>query len=56
MKKESIIYQLLTKFLKKIGVVKEVKIDKSVMCRRAVESGVCPNCCEKCAWSESVGD
>lgn len=56
MRRELTIHRFFIKLLKKIGIVKETEIDKSVMCRRAVESGVCSNCCEKCAWSERLGE
>lgn len=56
MKKETIIHKLFIGFLKKIGIIETVEIDKSIMCRKAVESGACPNCCEYCAWSKSEMD
>ena len=52
MKEESKIYRLLIKILKKIGIIIEEEVDKSVMCKKAVE-GVCQNNCE-CAWSIGV--
>jgi hypothetical protein len=24
------------------------------MCRKACESGVCPKCCDKCAWNYKI--
>ena len=50
MKKQSAIYRFLIKILKKIGIIEEIEVDKSVMCKKAVE-GVCPNNCESCVWS-----
>jgi len=32
---------------KQKGISEEIKVK---MCKRAVRSGVCPHCCEKCAW------
>lgn len=52
MKEESKIYRFLVKILKKIGIIIEEEVDKSVMCKKAVESGVCPNNCESCIWSD----
>lgn len=52
MKEESKIYRFLIKILKKIGIIIEEEIDKSVMCEKAVESEVCPNNCESCIWSD----
>lgn len=51
MKEESKIYRFLIKILKKIGIIIE-EVDKSVMCKKAVESEVCPNNCESCIWSD----
>lgn len=52
MKEESKIYRFLIKILKKIGIIIEEEVDKSVMCKKAVEGGVCPNNCESCIWSD----
>lgn len=41
----------ITKILKKLGIIKEYKIDKSKMCERAINSNVCPENCRICAWS-----
>lgn len=56
MRKETIIHKLFIRFLKKVGIIEIVEIDKSIMCRKAVENRICPNCCECCAWSERAID
>lgn len=45
-------------FLKRIGIIKEKEIDieesnklKIEMCNRCIKSGVCPGCCDCCAWN-----
>ena len=40
------------KLLKRIGLLKPYEVSKEEMCRRAVQSGVCPGVCFKCAWGE----
>lgn len=51
MKEQTFIQRILLKILKKLGLIKEFEVDKADMCERAVESGVCPNACEICAWN-----
>ena len=53
MRKQTFFQRIFQKVLKALGIIKEFEVDKSKMCRRAVDSGVCPNCCEKCAWNAS---
>lgn len=50
MKKQSIFGKILYWILEKIGVIGKTD-DKEEMCRRAVDSGVCPRNCENCAWN-----
>lgn len=52
MGEESWIYRLL----KRIGIIKEYDVDKTEMCKRAVDSGVCPGVCDRCAWGERNTD
>lgn len=40
------------KLLKRIGLIKTYEVSKEEMCRRAVQSGVCPGDCSRCAWGE----
>lgn len=54
--KKSVIHRLIINLLGKIGIIQTVEVDKSVMCRKAVEGDACPNCGEQCAWSESLGE
>ena len=54
MKEQTFLQRILLKILKKIGLVKEFEVDKANMCKRAVESGVCPKTCEICAWNEKA--
>lgn len=54
MKKQSIFGKILYWIFEKIGVVLKTEVDKGEMCRRAVNSGVCPKNCEKCAWNKRV--
>lgn len=51
MKEQTFLQGILLKILKKLGLVKEFEVDKADMCKRAVDSGVCPNSCEVCAWN-----
>lgn len=51
MKKQSIFRKILYWILEKIGVIVKAEVDKKEMCRRAVDSGVCPKSCENCAWN-----
>lgn len=51
MNKETFMQRFLTKILKKLGLIKEYEVDRAEMCRKAVDSGVCPNACEICAWN-----
>lgn len=53
MKKETVIHRIFIKLLKKIGIIKEIEIDKAEMCKRAIDSGVCPKACDTCAWNTS---
>lgn len=48
MKKQSIFGKILYWILEKIGVIVKTEVDKEEMCRRAVDSGVCP---KNCAWN-----
>lgn len=50
MKKQSIFLKILYWILEKIGVIGKTEVDKK-MCKRAVDSGVCPKNCENCAWN-----
>ena len=52
MGKESWIIRLLKRF----GLVEEHEVDKKEMCKRAVDSGVCPRACDRCAWGERRTD
>lgn len=50
--------RLINKILKWLGLIKEIKCDtelKAEMCRKAVESNVCPNNCKHCAWNVGAG-
>ena len=45
------------RLLRKLGLIKEPEFDeqksnelKKEMCGRAIQSGVCPESCETCAW------
>lgn len=51
MKEQTFLQRILLKILKKLGLIKEFEVDKSDMCKRAIDSGVCPNACEICAWN-----
>lgn len=51
MKEQTFMQRILLKILKKLGLIKEFEVDKADMCKRAVNSGVCPNTCEICAWN-----
>lgn len=51
MKKQSIFGKIVYWILEKFGVVVKTEVDKKEMCRRAVDSGVCPKNCENCAWN-----
>lgn len=51
MKEQTFLQRVLLKILNKLGLIKEFEVDKAVMCKRAVDSGVCPNSCEICAWN-----
>lgn len=54
MKEQAFLQRILLKILKKVGIIKELEVDNSEMCQRAVSSGVCPNACEICAWGNEV--
>lgn len=41
---------LFIRLLKKIGLIKEVEINKNVMCKNA--QSVCDHNCDCCAWRE----
>lgn len=51
MKEQTFLQRILLKILKKLGLIKEFDIDKADMCKRAVDSGMCSNACENCAWN-----
>lgn len=51
MKEQTFLQRVLLKILKKLGLIKEFGVGKTDMCKRAVDSGVCPNACEICAWN-----
>lgn len=53
MKKETLLYKLINKFLHKMGIVRTKKISKKEMCERAIKSNVCSHTCDICAWNES---
>lgn len=55
MKKENWFLRVFKKILMKIHILELREIDKSDMCIRSVESGVCPKNCEICAWSVNGG-
>lgn len=54
MQEQTFLQKIFLKILRKLGIVEEFEVDKSEMCRNAVESGVCPHACEICAWGEEV--
>lgn len=54
MKNQSIFEKILYWILEKIGVIAKTEVDKKEMCRRAVDSGVCPKNCANCAWNRST--
>lgn len=54
MNKETFLQRILTKMLKKLGLIREYEVDKAEMCRRAVESSVCPKTCESCAELSNI--
>ena len=46
------------RLLRRLGLIKEPEFDeqksnelKREMCGRAIQSGVCPESCETCAWN-----
>ncbi len=49
--KENFLIKILKKLGKKLGIIKEYEIDKSMMCERAINSHVCPENCKICAWN-----
>ena len=49
MGKQTFLQRILLKILKKLGLIKEFDVSKAGMCKKAVESGVCPKSCEICA-------
>ena len=58
MKKESFLHKIFILFLRKLGLIKTNEFSKSEsdaakleMCRRAINSNVCPHTCEICAWN-----
>lgn len=56
MKKQSKLKTFFIKLILKIfkidGAKKEVSDETKIeMCSRAIQSGVCPHCCECCAWN-----
>lgn len=44
---------LLVKFLKWIGIIKEYEVNKAEMCKEAQD--ICDHKCENCAWNELRG-
>lgn len=52
MDKPSWIYRFVLWILTKLKVIQSFQVDKSDMCKRAIQSGVCANQCESCAWYE----
>lgn len=53
MGEKTFLKRIFLKLLKKSGSISEFKVDKALMCRKSVTSGVCPNDCERCAWSST---
>lgn len=51
MREQTFLHKILLKALKKFGLIQEFEVDKADMCKRAVDSGVCPHSCESCAWN-----
>lgn len=51
MEKQTFLQRILLKILKKLGLIKEFEVGKADMCKRAIDSVVCPNACEICAWN-----
>lgn len=51
MREQTFWQKILLKALKKFGLIQEFEVDKDDMCKRAVDSGVCPHSCENCAWN-----
>lgn len=51
MREQTFWWEILLKALKKFGLIQEFEVDKADMCKRAVDSGVCPHSCENCAWN-----
>ena len=46
------------RLLRKLGFIKEPEFDeqksndlKRAMCSRSIQSGICPESCETCAWN-----
>ena len=46
------------RLLRKLGLIKEPEFDeqksnelKREMCNRSIQSGICPESCENCAWN-----
>ena len=46
------------RLLRKLGLIKELEFDeqksnelKREMCNRSIQSGICPESCETCAWN-----
>ena len=49
----------IRRFLRRIGLLKTHELSKeqkAEMCRRAVQSEVCPRDCSRCAWGEREDD
>lgn len=34
----------------------DYNVRHSAMCQQSIKSGVCPKCCEKCAWAQRKKD
>lgn len=56
MKKQNFIHRLLTKMLKKLGIITAYEAPCEEMCKDAIIAGVCPGMCETCAWYLCKGE
>lgn len=51
MRKDSLFHRFLIKigFIKERSNIDDIRFKKE-MCRKALDSGICPKQCENCAW------
>lgn len=54
MKEQTFIHKIIEWFFTKIGLLETREISKEEMCRKSIESGVCPKDCDRCAWNRRV--